>query len=98
MENPRALRRCQETQLQGREKPKARRVVRYVPSPPPKGLLEAGSVLMPCEGQVKDRERVCSGNEERGPYNDESRCSLQKKTIVPKFSFSSKNENLVPYI
>jgi hypothetical protein len=56
MENPRALRRCQETQLQGREKPKARRVVRYVPSPPPKGLLEAGSVLMPCEGQVKKTE------------------------------------------
>jgi hypothetical protein len=91
MENPRALRRCQETQLQGREKPKARRVVRYVPSPPPKGLLEAGSVLMPCEGQVKDRERVCSGNEERGPYNRRD----HPQEDLARFGYNLKHESQI---
>jgi hypothetical protein len=47
-----------------KRKPKgsSRRKVRTLPLPT--GLLEAGSVLMPCVGQVKDRERVCSGSEE----------------------------------
>jgi hypothetical protein len=44
---------------------------------------------MPCVGQVKDRERVCSGNEERGPYN----CSDHPQEDLARFGYKLKYEN-----